>query len=181
MYVTVVVLAGPYEPSVPLQSGCDHVVDQPVFVGQSQRIHTLLVIGAVDLLENILEPAVVFFQNRVLRTQIERPFFVQRHVETSVGKTADRSIRIVHAESYSVSLVVIYLPRLGGSVLTGEGHGQFSGAVRNHVRSPILIAECVTADADRLGPAGNQPGNVPADDGFAEDRAVQNVPDRTVR
>jgi hypothetical protein len=45
----------------------------------------------------------------------------------------------------------------------------------------VLVAEGVTADDDRLGPAGNEARHVLADDRLAEDDAAEDVADRAVR
>lgn len=65
------------------------------------------------------------------------------------------------------------LRRVGDHHLAGAGDLEVCGAV--------LVAECVTADDDRLGPARNESRNVGDDDRCAEDRAAENVADRSVR
>ena len=181
LHVAVVVLAGPYEAAVPFQRRSDHVVDQPVFVDQSQLVHPLLVVVAVDLFENVFETAVVFFQNRIFRAQVQWPFLAEGHVETGVSETADRRVGVVHAQRHAVALEIVHFPRPALSVLAGEGHGQLAGAFRNDVRRAVLIAESVTPDADRTGPSGHQARHVAANDRFAEDRSVEDVADRAVR
>ena len=180
LHVAVVVLAGPYETAAPLEGRSHHVVDQPVFVGQPERIHPLLVVRPINLLENILEPAVVLFENRVLRAQIEGPSLAQGHVETGMGESPDRGIGVVHAHGHPVAGEIVHLPAAGRPVLGSEGHRQRAPPSGHHVRRTVLVAESVTSDADRLRPARHQPRHVAADDRLAEDRAVQNVPDRPV-
>lgn len=49
----------------------------------------LLELIVVDLLENVLETAVVTLQNRVLCRQEHWPFFHERILETGIGKSAN--------------------------------------------------------------------------------------------
>ena len=53
-------------------------------------------------------------------------------------------------------------------------------ARHDEVGGAVLVAEGVTADHDRLGPARHQPRHVLADDRLAEDRAADDVADRAV-
>jgi len=48
-------------------------------------------------------------------------------------------------------------------------------------RWPVLVAEGVAADHDRLGPAGHQAGDVGDHDRLAEDDPTEDVADRPVR
>ena len=45
----------------------------------------------------------------------------------------------------------------------------------------ILVAEGMAADDDRFGPAGDETGDVPADDRLAKDRAADDIADGAVR
>jgi hypothetical protein len=57
-----------------------------------------------------------------------------------------------------------------------EDEAQLAGAGDEEVGRAILVAESVTADDDRVGPARDQAGNVLDDDRLAED-----VPPRMLR
>ena len=52
---------------------------------------------------------------------------------------------------------------------------------KHEVGGAVLVAEGVTADDDRLGPARHQPRHVLADDGLAEHDAAEDVADGAVR
>src|SRR3546814_8942333 len=65
--------------------------------------------------------------------------------------------------------------------LTFEDQAQLAGAGDAEIGRLILVAECVTADDDRVGPAGDEARDVLHHDRFAEHDAAQNVADRAVR
>ena len=62
----------------------------------------------------------------------------------------------------------------------GHDHGDLFGSFNDDVAGLVLIAVGVTADTDGLGPAGDQPWNGVADDGFPEDGAAQDVTDGAI-
>src|SRR3546814_8227582 len=67
------------------------------------------------------------------------------------------------------------------AVLAFEHHAQLAGAGDAEVGRAILVAEGMAADDDRVGPAGDEAGDVLHHDRFAEDDAAQDVADRAVR
>lgn len=69
--ITIVVLAGPNEPSRGLEHLGDHVVDQAVLVPDLLGLELLLVVALVDLLKDILEASIVLLQNGVLGGHVE--------------------------------------------------------------------------------------------------------------
>ena len=70
--VTVVVLTRPDVAALPLQAGGDHIVDQPVLVGEPLGVELFLVLLVEDALELVLEHAVVALEDGVLRRQVHR-------------------------------------------------------------------------------------------------------------
>ena len=66
------------------------------------------------------------------------------------------------------------------AVVRGERHRERARPVDLEVGGAVLVAERVTADDDRLGPARHQPRHVADDDRLAEDDAAQDVADRAV-
>ena len=68
-----------------------------------------------------------------------------------------------------------------GAVFADKLHGQLALAGELEVGGAVLVAEGVTADDDRLGPAGNEARHVLADDRLAEDDAAKDVADGAVR
>jgi hypothetical protein len=70
--VTVVVLARPHVPALPLEAGGHHVVDQAVLVGQAPCLEVGLELLVEDALELVLEHPVVTLEDGVLGRQIDR-------------------------------------------------------------------------------------------------------------
>src|SRR3546814_8542688 len=67
------------------------------------------------------------------------------------------------------------------AVFAFEDQAQLAGAGDAEVGRAILVAEGMAADDDRVGPAGDEAGDVLHHDRFAEDDAAQEVADRAVR
>ena len=72
LHVAVVILAGPDIAARPLERRGHHVVDQTMLVCEPERRILRLELGLVDFLENVLEAAVIDFQDRVLGGEIDR-------------------------------------------------------------------------------------------------------------
>ena len=73
LHVAVVVLAGPDEAARPLQRRGHHVVDQAVLVGDASSRRTCRLNSRVeDVLEDVLEAAVIDLEDGVLGREIDR-------------------------------------------------------------------------------------------------------------
>src|SRR5690606_24284120 len=70
LHIAVVVLAGPDVAALPLERRGDHVVDEAVLVGEAGRLELVLVLGVEDLLEEVLEAAVIGLEDGVLRREV---------------------------------------------------------------------------------------------------------------
>ncbi|MCY1300304.1 hypothetical protein D9M70_498650 [compost metagenome] len=181
LHVAVVVLARPDVTAGPLQSGGDHVVDQAVFVPDLQFLELLGEFFLEDLLEDVLEAAVIDLEDGVLGREVDRNLALDAVVERSTREFGDRIVEVVHAHGNAgrrrvEDVVFDFL-----AVFTDELHRQLALARELEVGGAVLVAEGMTADDDRLGPARNQARNVLADDRLAEDDAAEDVADRAVR
>ena len=180
--VAVVVLARPHVAALPLQAGGHHVIDQPVLVGQALLVELLLVLLVEDALELVLEHPVIALEDGVLRRQVDRVTLLQPIVERRAGEVLDRLLEVVHPHDDAAvfgDLHHFVHDRLA-AVFGGERHRERAGPVHLEVRRPVLVAERVTADDDRLGPARNQPRHILDHDRRPEDGAAENVSDRPV-
>ena len=182
LHVTVVVLARPDVAALPLHRGGDHVVDQPVLVGQTRGVEVGLELGLEDLGEDVLERAVVRLEDRVLRRQVDGIVALQPVGQRRASEVRDRVVEVVHPHCDSAIGAVVgdYVLDGVGAVLGRERDGELSGAGHLEVRRLVLVAVGVTADDDRLGPAGHQPRDVADDDRLAEHDAAEDVADRAV-
>ena len=171
--ISVVVLAGPDKFPVPFEGRSHHVINQAVFIDGALGVHALFEFRLVDFFENVLETAVVLFENGVFGGQVQGPTFEQSLVKTGSGKASYGFFGIVHGHSHPIALVLVNLPFLDLAILTLKTHGQFSLALDHHVGGPVLVSEGMATNADRGGPVGYQSGNILDDDRFAEHGAVQ--------
>ena len=179
--VAIVVLAGPDEAAVPLQGRGDHVVDQAVLVGQARLLVLGGELGLVDLGEDVLEAPVIGLEDGVLGREIDGIVALQAVGEGGAGELPDRLVDVVHGHGDARAGVIEDLVLDLLAVLAGPLDGQLALAGDPEVRGAILVAEGVAADDDGLGPAGDQPRDIAADDGLPEDHAAEDVADRAIR
>ena len=179
--IAVVVLAGPDVAPLPLEGRGDHVVDEAVLVRQPLGHKVGLELGVEHLLENILEAAVVGLQDRVFRREIDRETPRQTVAETGPGEVADRVVKVVHrhGDAGRRELVDLHLHRFR-AVGRREGERELPGTGDLHVGGPVLIAEGMATDDDRLRPAGDEPRDVADDDRLPEDHTAEDVADRAI-
>ena len=99
-----------------------------------------------------------------------------------MGKVLDGLVGVVHAEGDAGALEVVDLVGLGRAAVLGlEGHGELSGPGDQKVGGLVLVGVGVPAHHDGLGPGGDQPGNIFADDGLPEHGTSQDVTDGAIR
>ena len=179
--VTVVVLTRPDKAAGPLQRSGYHVVDQAVFVGDARLGELVFELGFEDMLEQVFEPAVVLLHDRVLGRQVHGPTEVEAVVHARPGEANDRLIEVVHAHGNPGFLEVEnrVLDRLA-AVGRLEHHLQVTRPGYEEIGRAVLVTKGVTADDDRLGPAGNQTRYVGHDDRLAENRTTEDVADGAV-
>ena len=134
----------------------------------------------VDLLEDVLEAAVIDLDDGVLGREIDRIAAVEPVVERGAGEIADRVVEIVHRHGDAAAGELEHLALDLGAVVADEGERQLALARHLEIGGAVLVAIGVAADDDRLGPARHQPRHVLADDRLAEDDAAQDVADGAV-
>ncbi len=181
LHVAVVVLARPDIAARPLERRGDHVVDQAVLVGDAEAGELRLELGLVDLLEDVLEAAVIGLEDRVLGREIDRILAHQAVVERGAGEVADRIVEIVHRHRDAGAGELEHLLLDHRAVVALEPDRQAALAGHLEIGGAVLVAVGVAADDDRLRPAGHEARHVLADDRLAEDDAAEDVADRAVR
>lgn len=67
--------------TVTLNHLCDHVVDQTMLVPDLVGLKVLLILGIIDLLENILELSIVRLEDSVLGAHVQRELLVKSELE----------------------------------------------------------------------------------------------------
>ncbi len=179
LHVAVVVLARPDVTAFPFQAGGDHVVDQPMLVGQPRRFELRLEFLFVDALELVFEHPVVGLEDGVLGGQIYRPFRVEAVGERRAREIPDGFLEVVHPQHDAAVLGDGHHFVHDRRAAVGGRESQCDGArlVDLEVRRPILVTKSVPADDDRLGPPRNQSRHIRNHDRFAKDCAAQDVPD----
>lgn len=147
----------------------DHVVNQTVLIPDLLRLELLLVLLVVDLLEDVLEAAIVLLQDSVLGAHVERQTLEEGQLEGSVSKSTDGLISVVLDLGNTRALEVIDLNALGLAARRSEDQLQLTGTRDQAVGGTVLITESVTTDDDGLRPARDETGNTGNDNGLTED------------
>lgn len=143
LHITIVVLTGPYKPAFGLERLSHHVIDQTVFIPQIGTFEFLAVILFIDVLEDILEAAIVFLEDGVFGGHVERHLFGKGHLETAVGKPTDGVVGVVHGKpDTTVGGEVVDLEVLRGTAVSwSEGHFKRPSLVSNEISGAILERE----------------------------------------
>jgi len=179
--ITVVVLQSHDETTLGLDHLSDHVVDETVLVPDALGIEVLLVILVEDLLEDILEAAVVALQDGVLGAHVEGKTLHECHLERGVGEAGDGLISVVLALSDTAALEVVDLDALGLTAVSGSvDQLELTGARDDTVLGTVLVTEGVTTDNNGLVPARHKARDAGDDDGLTEDGTAKDVTDSTV-
>lgn len=174
-------LHGNDETALALDHLSDHVVDQTVLVPDALGIEVLLVLGLVDLLEDVLEATVVLLEDGVLGAHVQGQTLEQGQLEAGVGKAADRLVSVVLSLSDTGALEVEDLDALGLATSRGVDKLELTGARDQTVGGTVLVTESVTTDDDGLRPARDDTGDARNDNGFTEDGTTEDVTDGSVR
>lgn len=146
------------------------LTDQSMFIPDSQLVELWLVLGFKDLLEDILETSVVLFQNCVLGGHVERHLLGNGHLETRVSESGNRFVSVVHGHGHTLANKVVNVHDNGFTAtfrLVNEL--EFARTWCDEIGGSVLVAESVSADDDRLGPAWDRLGNSFQHDRFSED------------
>ncbi len=153
-----------------------------MFIGNTGGIELGLELTVEDFLEQVLEAAIIGFEDGVFGRQIDRIFPLQTIVEAGAGETDDALVEVIHAHGHTTGREV---EDLMGDFLAAIGrlecHGQLTGAGHDHVGGAILVTKGMAADDHRLVPCRHDTRHVADDDRLAEDGTAENVADGPVR
>jgi hypothetical protein len=159
----------------------NHVVNQAVLVPDALGLKLGLVLGVVELLENVLEAAVVLLEDGVLGAHVQRQLLVEGQLERGVGEAGDGLVRVVLRLGHAAALLELEdFNLLGLAALGREDHAQLARAGQHAVLGAVLVAKGVAADDDGLLPAGDEARDARDDNGLAEDGAAEGVADGAV-
>ena len=181
LHVAVVVLHGDDHTAFGFDHLSHHVVDQSVFVPDLLLLELLAVFLLVDLLEDVLEPAVVLFEDGVLRRHVQRHAAVDGEFEAGVGEARYRVVGVVlHLGDAAAVFEFVDWDMGRRAALRCEDEFESAFLPDDDVLGAILVAEGVTTYYDWVDPAWDQSWDARDDDGLAKDGAAQDVADGAV-
>lgn len=158
-----------------------HVVDETVLVPDLLGLKLLLVLGLVELLEDVLEAAVVLLEDGVLGAHVQGEALGEGQLERGVGEAGDGLVSVVlRLCDTSAVLELEDLNLLGLAALGGVDHAQLAVAGEDGILGAVLVTKGVTADDDGLLPAGHETGDSVDNDGLTEDGSAKSVSDGAV-
>jgi hypothetical protein len=133
----------------------DHVVDESVLVPDLLGLKLLGIGGIIDLLEDVLETAIILLQDGVLGGHVQGKALGDGKLERSVCKSGDGLIGVVLGLGDTTTVEVVNLNLLWLSSLGSEDHGELTLALDHGILSTILVTESMAADDDGLLPSRN--------------------------
>jgi hypothetical protein len=168
-------------PSRTLHHLRNHIINQTMFIPNALTLKLPLIILLENLLKDVLKPAIIFLQNRILGAHIQRQILAQRELETGVCEPGNRFVGIILCLRDAAAVFEIEDFDLGGRAAFGcEYHAELAGTGDHGVFGPVLVPEGVASDDDGFFPAGHEAWDAGDDDGFAEDGAAEVVADGAV-
>lgn len=162
-------LHGNNETTAALDHLSDHIVNETVLVPDTLGLKLLRVVLLVDVLEDILEAAIVLLQDGVLGAHVQRIVLLQGQLEGCMGETADRFIGVVLDLGNTTTRVVKDLDRFGLAASGSVDKFESSSAGNHTVRSTVLVTIGVTTNDNGLSPSRNKTGDDRDNNGFTED------------
>jgi len=153
-----------------------------MLIPESHLLECRLVLGLVDLLEDVLETTVVLLHDGVLGAQVKREVALDGILEAGLGEANNGFVGVVHSHEDTRSLELVGLHHCGSlaGILGFEGHNELTGLLSDEISSTVLITEGVSSNNDRGSPAWNHPRDVLDDDWLSEDGSVKLVSDSAV-
>lgn len=117
-------------------------------------LELLLIGGLVDLLEDVLEAAIILLQDGVLGAHVQGERLAQRELETGMGKSGDGLVGVILCLRNTASVLEFEnLNFLRFATFGGEDQLQSAIALEDKVLGSVLVTEGVTTDNDGLLPA----------------------------
>ena len=162
-------LEGHDETTLALDHLGDHVVNETVLVPDALGVKFFLVALLENLLEEVLEAAIVLLEDGVLGAHVQRQVLHQGHLEAGVGKATDGVIGVVLGLGNTTARVVEDLDGLGLPVGGGVDQLELTRARDHPVGSTVLVTKGVTTNDNGLVPARDETGDGGDDDGLTED------------
>src|SRR3546814_1067083 len=109
-----------------------------------------------NLLEQVREPAIIGFQNRILGGKIQRPFAIQRVIHRCAGEIANRLVQIVHRHCNARGGELEHFLVNSIAVLALKHQAQLTRSGHEKIGSAILIAKGMAADYNRISPRSEE-------------------------
>jgi hypothetical protein len=159
----------------------NHVVYESMLVPDLLSLKLLHIRRLINLLEDVLEAAIVLLQDGVLGAHVQWQRLAQCQLETRVCESLDGLIGVVLSLGHAASLLELEnLDLLWLAAIRCEDHLERPIALNHQVLCTVLVSESVTADNDRFLPSWHKSGYSRDDNGFAEDCASQGISDGAV-
>ncbi len=135
----------------------------------------------VNLFKDIFESAIVFFQNGILGTHIQRPSLLKGHIEAASCKAFNAFICIVHAHCNTSTFELVYFMFNDLSVFTFKFYSKLSLARNNEISCAVLITKCMASNDNWTIPIRNKTWNVFNYNWLTKYSTIKNVSNGAIR
>lgn len=139
-------------------------------------LKVLLVLGIVELLEDVLEATIVLLKDGILGTHVEGQALVKSKLEGGMSKASNGLVSVVlRLGNATTVLELVDLDLLRLATFRGVNHGQLAWSGGNDVLGAVLVAKGMATNNNGLFPTGDQTRDTRDDDGLTEDSAAQSI------
>ncbi len=178
--IAVIVLTSPDEFAVPFECGGYHVIDQAVLVSDACLGEFLFEFGFEHFFEEIFEAAIIGFHDGVFGGEVNWPLAVQTVIHRCAGKIADRIVEVVHRHRDARTFKFEHIEIDILAICAFKDEAQLARSRDQRVGGAVLVTKSMTANHDRVRPAGHKARHIINHNRLAENDAAQNVADRAI-
>ena len=142
-------------------------------------LEVFFVFVIVEVLEDVFEATIIFLEDGVFGGHVERVVAGQGVFEAGVGEGFNGVVMVEHEQTDSGSWEFVDRD-IEVISLSFEVDGDVTGAGDEEVGAVVDVTEGVSADDDGFVPVLDEARDVPDEDRFSEDGAVEVVPDGAI-
>jgi hypothetical protein len=138
--ITIIVLTSPDKVTVRLEALGNHIINKTVLVPDTSSIELRLIVLLEDLFKDILETTIIGLKDGVLGTQVQGHLALESNTETSMGKSFNGLVGVVHGHTDTTRLFkVVDFKCLGlRAIGRSESHFKLTGTRCNKVSGLVL-------------------------------------------
>ena len=179
-HVAVVILASPDKAAARTHDARHGVVDERIEIFYARLFEFFLIFVFVDLGKDVLKGVVVSLGDGVLGGEPYVLFDVERVIKAAAREARDALFGVMHAEHYAAACGKIEDLYLAPALFVFDHELCLSALAHLALHVAVDVAVSMPCHGDGACPTGNVRLDTLDENGRAEDRSVQDRPDRAV-